>query len=273
MLAEGRDLALRLIGQDDPAAVALAETIVRESGGSPYFVYELVEYLDQGGELGEGGTLSTHISLDSVLGRRIGRLPTEALALLEILAVAGQPLRQAIACKAADVGALGFSGLTLLRAQHLIRGTGLGSLDEVETYHDRIRETVVNHLDADRRQEVNRRLATELEHAGGADPETLAVHLEGAGKPAEAGHYYARSADEAAEALAFDRAVKLYRRSLELGPADPAAVRRIRARLGDALANVGRSVEAARAYQEAAAKRHFAILGVRGSCRAALAPA
>ena len=70
-LDEGRELALQLIGQDDPAAVALAETIVRESGGSPYFVYELVEYLKEGGELGEGGTLSTQFSLDSVLGRRI----------------------------------------------------------------------------------------------------------------------------------------------------------------------------------------------------------
>jgi len=251
-LAEGRELALQLIGQDDPAAVALAETIVRESGGSPYFVYELVEYLKEGGELGEGGTLSSHFSLDSVLGRRIGRLPAEAESLLEVLAVAGQPLRQAIACKAADLGALGFSGLALLRAQHLIRGTGLGSLDEVETYHDRIRETVVNHLGAERRRELNRRLARELEQAGGADPETLGVHFEGAGELARAGHYYALSADEASKALAFDRAVKLYRRALELGPADPAAARRIRTRLGDALANVGRGVEAARAYQEAA---------------------
>ena len=251
-LSEGRELALRLIGQDDSAAVALAEAIVRESGGSPYFVYELVEYLKEGGELGEGGSMSTHFSLDSVLGRRIGKLPPEAASLLEVLAVAGQPLRQAIACKAADLGAPGFAGLALLRAQHLVRGTGLGSLDEVETYHDRIRETVVNHLDANRRRELNRRLALELEQAGGADPETLGVHFEGAGELAKAGHYYALSADEASEALAFERAVKLYRRALDLGPGDPPAARRVRARLGDALANVGRSVEAARAYQEAA---------------------
>ncbi len=251
-LAEGRELALRLIGQDDPAAVALAETIVREAGGNPYFVYELVEYLTEGGDLGEGGTLSTHFSLDSVLGRRIRKLPAEAESLLEVLAVAGQPLRQAIACKAADVGALGFSGLALLRAQHLVRGTGLGSLDEVETYHDRIRETVFNHLGASRRRELSQRLARELEQAGGADPETLGVHFEGAGELAKAGHYYALSADEASAALAFDRAVKLYRRALELGPADPAAARRIQTRLGDALANVGRSVEAAQAYQQAA---------------------
>jgi len=251
-LAEGRELALRLIGQDDPAAVALAETIVRESGGSPYFVYELVEYLNEGGDLSEGGTLSTNVSLDSVLGRRIGRLPQEAATLLEVLAVAGQPLRQAIACRAAGLGAVGFSGLALLRGQHLVRGTGSGSLDEVETYHDRIRETVLNHLDAERRRELNQRLARELEEAGGADPETLGVHFEGAGDLAKAGHYYGLAADEASEALAFDRAVKLYRRALELGPGDPAAARRIRARLGDALANVGRGVEAAHEYQEAA---------------------
>ncbi len=227
-LSEGRELALRLIGQDDPAAVALAETIVREAGGSPYFVYELVEYLKEGGVLGEGGTLSTHFSLDSVLGRRIGRLPEEAESLLAVLAVAGQPLRQAIACRAAGLGALGFSGLALLRAQHLVRGTGVGSLDEVETYHDRIRETVVKHLSPDRRRELNRSLARELEEAGGADPETLGVHFEGAGELTKAGQYYGLAADEASEALAFDRAVKLYRRALELGPGDAAAARRVR---------------------------------------------
>ena len=113
-LDEGRELALRLIGEDDAAAVALAGAIVRESGGSPYFVYELVEYLKEGGELGEGAALSSLLSLDSVLGRRIAKLPAEAVSLLQVLAVAGQPLRQAIACKAAEVGAAGFAGLALI---------------------------------------------------------------------------------------------------------------------------------------------------------------
>src|SRR5207247_7768048 len=112
-----------------------------------------------------------------------------------------QPLRQAIACRATGLGAEGFSGLALLRAQHLVRGAGSGALDDVETYHDRIRETVVNHLGADRRRDWDRRLARELEEAGGADPETLAVHFEGAGELATASRYDELAADEASAAL------------------------------------------------------------------------
>jgi tetratricopeptide (TPR) repeat protein len=251
--AEARELALRLIGLDDAPAVMLAETIVRESRGSPYFVYELVEYLKEGGDIAEGSTHSSDISLDTVLGRRIAKLTDSAGQLLEVVSLAGQPLRQSVACKAAGQGAAGYAGLTELRTQHLIRGTGLGSNDEVETYHDRIRETVVNMMADDRRRELHGGLARELEAAGGADAETLAVHFEGAGELASAGRYYSLAADEASEALAFDRAVKLYRYSLDLRPAGLDDERRILSRLGDALANVGRSVEAANAYQKAAA--------------------
>jgi len=211
--AEGRELALRLIGQDDPAAVVLAETIVRESRGSPYFVYELVEFLKEGGDLDDGSTNSSHVSLDSVLARRIGRLTDEADRLLEVVALAGQPLRQDVACRAAGLSAAGYAGLTQLRSQHLVRGTGLGSLDEVETYHDRIRETVVNMLTDDRRRELHGCLARELEAAGGADSETLGVHFEGAGELATAGRYYGLAAEDASGSLAFERAVKTRARS------------------------------------------------------------
>ncbi len=93
-----------------------------------------------------------------------------------------------------------------------------------------------------------------LEDAGGADFETLAVHFEAAGKPEMAGRYYAEAAANAAKALAFDRAAKLYRQALELWPTPGEAGRSLRVELGDALANAGRGVEAARAYQDAATR-------------------
>ncbi|MEO9175966.1 MAG: AAA family ATPase, partial [Gaiellales bacterium] len=96
-IAEGRALALALIGQEVPAALGpdnsaaqvVAEMIVREAGGSPYFVYELVQYLKEGGDLADTMTNSSEISLDAVLWRRICRLPDEAREVLEVLV---QPL-------------------------------------------------------------------------------------------------------------------------------------------------------------------------------------
>ena len=77
--AEARELALRLIGQDDAAAVMLADTIVRESRGSPYFVYELVEFLREGGDLADGSTASsdpasTMCSRSGSAGSRLRRI-------------------------------------------------------------------------------------------------------------------------------------------------------------------------------------------------------
>jgi tetratricopeptide (TPR) repeat protein len=142
----------------------------------------------------------------------------------------------------------------VLRSGHLVRGAGPASVDDVEVYHDRIRETVINHLSADVLKTWHGELARVLEDAGGADSETLAVHFEAAGKPELAAKYYADAAAKAAKALAFDRAAKLYRQALELWPAPAEGSRSLRVELGDALANAGRGVEAARAYQDAAAR-------------------
>ena len=122
--------------------------------------------------------------------------------------------------------------------------------DEIETYHDRVRETVLANLDAAARAEYHKRLAQTLEAAGGVEPEVLAIHFLGAGQAQAAGRYYARAAAQAAEALAFDRAAHLYRRALELGAGDEGP--RLRTGLADALANAGRGAEAGREYLVAA---------------------
>jgi hypothetical protein len=247
---ESYELAMRLIGHDDQLARFQASMIARESRGIPFFVYELVEHLNAGGELEDRSSFRGSISLDDVLWARIERLPESMRALLEVLAVAGQPLRQADTIRAAGLGPEGFTALASLRSHHLIRGTGAGALDDVETYHDRIRETIINHLEPERLKDWHERLAVALEDSGRGDAQMLAVHLDAAGQPEKAGEYYVRAAREASQALAFDRAADLFARAVELsqGTEEEHALRRELAR---ALADAGRSHEAAREYARA----------------------
>lgn len=252
---EARELSRILLDRDDPGADALGEMVARESGGSPYFVHELMQYLTAGGEVGDSLALTGGaVHLDEVLWRRILRLPADARRLIELLAVAGRPLRQTDACRAAGLGAEGYSAIAVLRTNRLVRGLGQGTLDEIETYHDRIRESIIDHLDQDTRREYHRALAIELSAGGKADAETLAVHFDAAGEPMEAGRHFAAAAHSAATALAFGRAAKLYRRAIELLPAAVASHERraLEMKLGEALANAGLGGESARVYQAAA---------------------
>jgi hypothetical protein len=243
---ETRELALRLLGRDDPVARAQADAVVRESGGNPFFAAELVRHL-QALPCGIEATGQV-LSLDSVLGGRVARLPEEARRLLEVAAVHGRPLRLVDACAASRVGADERPALAVLCAGRLLRRTGSAGREEIEPYHDRVRETVVARLQPAVRIGHHARLAHVLEASGQEEPEVLAVHFQRAGNSGKAAHYYARAAEQAAETLAFERAAKLYRLALDLGSDDSAERGRLRTGLADALANAGRGPEAACEY-------------------------
>jgi serine/threonine protein kinase len=249
--SEARELALALLGRDDAVARAQAHVVARESGGNPLFIDELVRHI-QGGEPIDRWEAIGQLDLDEVLWERIRRQPEDAQSLLGAVAVSGRPIRQALAFQAAELGAGGRVALASLRSARLIRLVGPTHEDEIETYHDRIRETVVAHLPPDRLRRQHERLVQALSSAGPVDPEILAGHYRGAGDLAQASEYYARGADQAAAALAFDHAASLYRTALELysGPAEQATS--LRGKLGGALANAGRGAEAAQAYLDAA---------------------
>jgi hypothetical protein len=248
--AERHELARALLAPRDAAQEERAAAIAEQSGGYPFFLHELAEHVRTGpfaaGSEGHGLTLS------GVLGLRVERLSETARRLLEVVAVAGRPIAQADACAAVDLEGAGEEAVQVLRAGRLIRTAGSGEHHEVETYHDRIREVVVQSLNPDQKREYHQRLAGRLESVGRADAELLAVHLHGAGETQRAAEYYARAAAQAAEALAFERSAALYRRALELRPSGAAGERDLRVHLGDALANAGRGAEAARIYLEAA---------------------
>jgi eukaryotic-like serine/threonine-protein kinase len=269
---ESKQLAMTLLGKERQISISRAETIVQEAGGSPFFIDELARYLDAGGEPARiTGPLKTvpalkSTTLDHVIQERVSQLPIDARCLLEVLAVAGQPLKRALARQAAQMyGNLNtdqpgtideHKTVALLRAGRLARARGTEQGDHlIETYHDRIRETVLAHISAEALRSHHQHLAWVLESSKDADPERLMVHFQGAGELRKATEYAIKAAEQAARALAFEQAARLYRFALEsgaLGPGQEAEIRGLRIKLGDALANVGRGAEAAREYLTAA---------------------
>lgn len=229
------------------AAAADGDVVVPDAGGNPFLISELVRYARA------TGMAAGELTLDEVIFGRVRELPDAARRLLEVLAVFGQPLDRELAGQAAGVGWDEMESVALLRSQRLSRTRVLDAGEELETYHDRIRETVLAHLSPEVLREHHGALATALVTLKDPDPEVLAVHFLGAGERKRAGHYSVAAADRAADALAFDRAARLYRLALDLDAAMARANQRaIQVKLGDALASAGRGGEAARAYLAAA---------------------
>ncbi len=242
---EARTLASRLLGT---AGEGRVDEVARESGGNPFFVDELVRHVQDGAWPGADAGRAPPVSLDAVVRARLRRLPEPALRLLHVLAVAGRPLPRGLATRAAELGPDEQTALGALRSGSLVRSAAGRESDALETCHDRIRETVLADLPADRLAAVHLRVARTLEASGQADPEALALHFGAAGQTERAARYAAAAGVRAAEALAFDRAAAFYRRALELEPD-----RKTEPLLGDALANAGRGAEAAAVYLAAAA--------------------
>ncbi|MEO5817217.1 MAG: protein kinase [Gemmatimonadaceae bacterium] len=247
--SEARTLARVLLdaGDDESAIVR----VVEESRGNPFFIHELARYVRTHPRWADQ-SLTGEFDLDRVLWSRIQQLPAHARELLEIIATAGKPVRNVHWRSASNEATHDPRAMALLRYEHLLRSTGSSADDEVETYHDRIRETVVARLKPMARQGHHRRLAVALAADIDADEETVAVHFAEGGDDERAGVHYANAAAGAERALAFDRAATLYERALELRPGDAAEHRQLLSSLARALANAGRGQRAGMAFERAA---------------------
>ena len=244
----------------------IASAIARESAGNPWLIELVSSLIDEA----QSEALDEDHILNEAFRRRIARLPEASRVLLEVICVAGRPLFQTDAFEAAGLGANGQDSLEQLRSagSRLIRTTGLNR-DKLDTYHDRVRETVLRHLSPECRQEYHRRIACVLESSSLADPEALATHWQGAGDPMRAGEHAARAASRAEDALAFDQAAALYQFAMKLLPLHVVSERDLGTKLARALANAGRGVEAANAYRAASVGRPRGEQIDRQSCAAA----
>ncbi len=244
---ETLELARTLLEEQGAPSEAEVERIALESEGNPFFLTELALHVSDQTSTDEPAGLS----LEAMIRSRVSALPEDARRLLEVVAVTGQPVDIAIAQKAAGLGRLEDPAISTLRQGKLLRTRTEEGRLEIEAYHDRVRETLKNKLSDSVLQSIHRRLASAWESSGRADLETLAVHWQGGGDIQRASRYASQAADEAAHALAFDRAARLYRQALEYYSRSTIEARPLRVKLGHALANAGRGAEAAEAYLRA----------------------
>jgi eukaryotic-like serine/threonine-protein kinase len=247
---EAQKLAMALLGKEN--ALKRAEVIAQESGGSPFFINELAQYARTKTEAAQQETDNIEMTIDKVVSARIAQLPDKGRRLLEIVAVSGQPLARNVAKQAAEIET-DEQILPILRSSHLLRSTSVGAYEEIDTYHDRIREAVITSLSSESQKNYHHCLAIALEAVKTLDAERLAKHFQLAGESEKACDYTITAAEQAAEALAFDRAAQLYQQTLKLKPVTDSSLTILKIKLGDALANAGKGADAAKAYLAASA--------------------
>ena len=241
---------------DDEAQTLLASTLAldttggdelrqmtSEAGGNPFLLRQLAGYLTM------DPTRRRRVTFAEMLDERVRELPREGQRFLETLAICGRPMAPEVVCDACGVARDRQSLIAMLRSSHFIRSSG--SLERVETYHDRIREAVAARIAPGGVRQIHALVANTLVDRGSDDCEALFEHYRGAGDDDRASIQAGRAAEKACAALAFDRAALFYREALTLRPASPAAAA-WREALAEALANAGQPSEAAEAYLGAA---------------------
>lgn len=236
------------------------DRVVSESRGHPLFLAELVQQAAR-------GSSPTQADLDDVLMARAQTLGRDLREVLELVAVAGAPTPQRVLGRALGMQPLALLDVVAQLAKgRWVRTHGPRTTDGVDSYHDRIRESVVARLDAGTRAARHRALAGAFEAVDPAAHEKLAIHWRGGGDRQRAYRHTLAAVEQAYDSMAFDHAAALLRVALDEAPGD-AEPARIRERLADALAASSRPGEAAEQYLEVARDRGGA-LGRRARRRA-----
>ncbi len=250
------DLHVGPLGRDEVRTVAGAvlgreiderelHEISGDSTGNPLLLRQLL--------LARATQLGARASFDDVVAERIARLDETQRAYVELVSLAGRPIDEEVVANI-----LGTTGAGVLAARHvLIAECFVLRADArsraVECYHDQIRERVLRALPIERAKRHHARLGAELEGRPDAEPEALALHFRGAGDVAKSLLYTEQAGDIAAQALAFERAAKLYESAASSASGDESD--RLRVKQGDALSNAGRSLDAAAVFLDVSARK------------------
>jgi eukaryotic-like serine/threonine-protein kinase len=251
---ESHELVTELLESVPAATPDMAKLIADESGGSPFFIDELVRSLRLADEAavreaarrGAEDSDARELNIRDLLQLRLARLDANSHILLRLVAINRQPIAAAVLRRA--VADLDYdAAMARLLSEHLVRTRETDQGEELEIYHDRLADAVVPGIDEEDQRRLHAVLAEALEGFEESDDELVADHLIAAGVLDRGVTYLIRAADTAAKALAFDRAARLYRRAFSFGEVGT-NLDAIRRKLGDVLGNAGRGRESAMEY-------------------------
>ena len=239
------------------------ERLAADSGNHPLFI----ELLARAAARGAGG----HASLEQALRAEVEAHSPQARAILQLTAVAGAPLGLSSLRRAAQLGADEcVKALDELRAAGLLVLHDGSDAPSVAIYHAQIRQGVCAHLDEESARRLHHALAQALAHEPTRDYEALAVHWQRALCPREAALCFVQAAEQADRARAFGHAAALYEQALRAvaGELAPDERRSWLLQQAAALANAGRSLDAAETYllaaEPAAPAQHAPTGAARG---------
>lgn len=213
------------------------------SGGNPLLALELA------GARGDASASGVGEGLSDLLERRMRRLPQRARRLVELTCISGRPLAWGLLVQAGSL-----RGAQRGMRDHLVREGLLRRVDvatnTVVIRHDRIREALVDRMAPAVSSAHAGALASVLERGSHAEPELLSRLWEAAGSVRPAMLHALEAARRARRALAFDQAVNLFRRTLDLDRR--AELPEVFQALAEAQSLAGRAGESADTWLEAA---------------------
>ncbi len=259
---ESTQLATELLRHNRRSTLAVVEKIVSETDGDPLFIRAFANYFakqldDSSSEFQLAGSeirIPDHQltkTLSDVLWSEICELPCDQRQAIEMLAAAGRPVPWLAIKNLVEFAQDPTTTLQTLRIKRIVRQSS--EQGDIETYHDKIRETVAYQLSKDQTSQYCSRLASFLEKSSiQSDAEFLGDLFRKSDQTKKAGQYYAQAGKHAAEILAFHRAANLFGQAIEHLQPTGRLECDLRVQYGNALAYASRGADSAAQYLRAA---------------------
>jgi eukaryotic-like serine/threonine-protein kinase len=257
------DLSASMLGESgrQPHVIDLLQ---RETEGNVFFIVEVVRALaEEAGQLAQIGQMTLPLSvfaggIQTVVQRRLSRVPTAARPLLQIAAVAGRELDLTVLKAAAPVTNIDdwlTSVATVIDVQD----------NRYRFAHDKLREGLVQNLPDENRKILHKTVAEAVAIAYPDNPTQYTIlhfHWEQVGDLDNARHYAELGGEAALKDSAAAEAIRLLNRALELQPAhvDNLHLGHLHRLLGQAQMALGYTVEAERTLQQAGVELGYPLL-------------